>query len=764
MAENQAKNLLFLINSYIIFCDLNQRCPAMLDGDNNINSLQSEEIENQRTSTQIDADVFPKSSDFFWKYDAENSNIITDIITKDTILLWLVEELLKSIQPSKKILFKKNLQRCKTEEDVRAIIIENSKNWYKIGGREQSNNEILDGTKVWRKEELESVNDLAWEANENKDEYNNIKLENEEEQKVQNEELSKTDTRMNSYKELDNIKNVGNEKLIDLMKNNDGYKELLDALDERTKLVNEYKWLDKKTNKDSEQYLQVKQDLENSWALNQLRQKNYPEEYINDYILVTTTFRELNNNEENIYSKEDISFYSKLVKNLNNKLNIADTSIDSFSKENINATRKDLFNDEVWNKDLIEWKENNKYKHSEQYNEILWMESRDIILNYWKFLTSPEMKELLNNFIDWNDIWEKNYERLLNSANNIKIQVDEKTKDLVEELCLISQIKWMSICIWWDIKDNFEFNKANEIKNDDWILTIDWHINWVSFSLRQDTNNPEARLQTSTNLTKENPDQPNSPIIVWKNFRDSPFILPTQKDVFNIAKESIKPGLNKAETPQEYEKILQDNILQEVDKLYEDASLTHHYIENQAQWARVADKAIWFINQIKKSEIGWSITETNKYLYDFMRSLEFNIDNSTLEEKKDMLDAFDKIQKIVEEYWWNEKSPKQWMYHGVIENYLTNEEILQNTENSFKWNLVQWDSVLNLFKAYINNKDARSDGISYTIDFKALWNDLVPWSIPSLYAQKWDDDNYTKIKEQQDRDDAANLLQEIENL
>jgi hypothetical protein len=33
-----------------------------------------------------------------------------------------------------------------------------------------------------------------------------------------------------------------------------------------------------------------------------------------------------------------------------------------------------------------------------------------------------------------------------------------------------------------------------------------------------------------------------------------------------------------------------------------------------------------------------------------MRSLEFNIDNSTLEEKKDMFDAFDKIQKIVEEY------------------------------------------------------------------------------------------------------------------
>ena len=67
--------------------------------------------------------------------------------------------------------------------------------------------------------------------------------------------------------------------------------------------------------------------------------------------------------------------------------------------------------------------------------------------------------------------------------------MDNNTKNMIEELCIISQIKWMYMCMWkWE---NFNLNKANEIESENWVLTLRWHIDWVDFAIRQDTKNPE---------------------------------------------------------------------------------------------------------------------------------------------------------------------------------------------------------------------------------------------------------------------------------
>ena len=88
------------------------------------------------------------------------------------------------------------------------------------------------------------------------------------------------------------------------------------------------------------------------------------------------------------------------------------------------------------------------------------------------------------------------YEEIL----KIKDDYDTKTKDMVEDLCIISQIKWMYRCMWeWD---NFTLNKAKEIESDKWILTLRGHIDWIDFAIRQDTTKASP-LQTSSKLAKE---------------------------------------------------------------------------------------------------------------------------------------------------------------------------------------------------------------------------------------------------------------------
>jgi hypothetical protein len=76
-----------------------------------------------------------------------------------------------------------------------------------------------------------------------------------------------------------------------------------------------------------------------------LKDSKHDEAFINNYILVHTTLKELKQNEN--YKDVNISFFEKAVKNLDNACNIPDTKFDNFSKENIAKTRTELFDNDI---------------------------------------------------------------------------------------------------------------------------------------------------------------------------------------------------------------------------------------------------------------------------------------------------------------------------------------------------------------------------------------------------------------------------------
>ena len=271
------------------------------------------------------------------------------------------------------------------------------------------------------------------------------------------------------------------------------------------------------------------------------------------------------------------------------------------------------------------------------------LSEKDLIQTYGKFLPD-NFKDVLNKYNNNENLSDQELSFLIRGCENVKTQIDNKTKDMVEELCLISQIKWMYMCMWeWA---NFQMNKSNEIESKDWILTLKWHIDWIAFSIRQDTNDPEARLQTSTRLRKKD-----NAFEIWNHFEDSNFILPSQSEVFNLAVKSVNSdwALQEAETPADYVSKLQDKIMSKMDDMYEDTKYVNHYMHEQVKWEKVMDKSLALVKNIKKSEIQTPIIESNKGLFDFVGLIHFNIKNSTSLEKDRMNSCLEKIQNLVNE-------------------------------------------------------------------------------------------------------------------
>ena len=496
------------------------------------------------------------------------------------------------------------------------------------------------------------------------------------------------------------------------------------AIEVRDQLVNKYKSkdltrdLDTITNENSENYQIIKQQLENNWTLNQLRQ-THDEQFINDYILVQTTLQELKSNPTN-YEPSDISYFDKIVKNLDNACNIPDTNLNSFSSKNITRTRHELFNSDIWNQDLIESKKSNL--KSRDYTDLFPDKSeKELINEYGKFLDNEQIKSLIIKYNNNENLTDEEKNYLITGCKNAKNQIDNKTKDMVEELCLISQIKWMYMCMWkWS---DFQLNKSNEIESKDWMLTLRGHIDWIAFSIRQDTNKPEARLQTSTRLRKKD-----NAFVIWDNFEDSNFILPSQSEVFNLAVKSVNSdwALQDAESPADYVSKLQDKIMSKMDNMYEDTKYANHYMHEQVKWEQIMDKSLALVKNLKKSEIPTPITESNKGLFDFVGLIHFNIKNSTSLEKDRMNSCLEKIQNLVNEYQDTDKVPESWKYPLIIEHYLTDKAILKNTKTLLEWWVVEGESMFDLFGKYIDKSDQRSDWKFWMINLAFLENDLIP--------------------------------------
>jgi hypothetical protein len=111
------------------------------------------------------------------------------------------------------------------------------------------------------------------------------------------------------------------------------------------------KKIDEKTRKEAEK---VKNNLSEE-TKNQLKEKGYDENFINDYILLRVTANEVKNDssfDRNAVAQfeskvNELSSLDIILKNIDNDCNIADTYLSSFDKDNIAQTRTELFHETV---------------------------------------------------------------------------------------------------------------------------------------------------------------------------------------------------------------------------------------------------------------------------------------------------------------------------------------------------------------------------------------------------------------------------------
>ena len=487
-----------------------------------------------------------------------NREKISNILISDSDLRNWFEEFLKTSNSLLKIKCKRSLQDCNSEEGIKSVISEVIPEWYKVYGNDWVEIAEMIGGISGNSED--SLNSMAEEV-------------------VQNEEVAAQDEEVAVQNENESLDNK--EKI---------WRAIETAMNYREDLLIDHPDIDKNSRKKVEL---VKQQLPEE-TRNQLKEAGYDDNVINDYILLKVTLNEIKSSSD--FDKIKVEQFEKTVnelsaldvflKKIDNFCNIPDTSLGSFSIENIAQTRSELFNENVWNESLREIKASNlKFRdYNEMFPEI-WDDK--LIAKYWKFLEweSKEVRLKYQNDLNFKNEIDKArsnpnqsqlklmYENMVLELRSKKKEMDDETKIAMEELCLISQIKWMYMCMWkWN---DYNLNKSNEIEtqkigDEHLILTLKGHIDWVDFSVRQDIKDPGAKLQTSQKLVKSQ--DGNMFTIGWEsNFVDSNFILPSHDEIFKLAVESVNSGwvLDGASDTNEYQELLQEKFMWRVNKLYE---------------------------------------------------------------------------------------------------------------------------------------------------------------------------------------------------
>ena len=518
--------------------------------------------------------------------------------------------------------------------------------------------------------------------------------------------------------------------------------------------------------------------------------------FIYDYILVNVTLNEVRKDpstfdetklkefEWAVWTLNDsakLSRFDIFFKSIDNSCNIADTNRSSFDTKNISQTRTELFNGSVWNESLIKAKDWNKGEHYAIYAEMFNDENiMTTIERYEKFFpedTKHYLEEYKQHIKDNTlDEYEKTEEgqKVKETLLTIKEKVDGYTQDFIEEMCLMSHVKWMTMCMWED----FNLNKANEIKNENWVFTLNWHVDGVDFSLRHDAKNPDARLQTSSKFSV-NADKNSFTIWAEWKFTDSNFKLPSQGEVFELVTQRVKVAMDKgwvldnAWSKEEFLKAmsndLQNDIMWRMDVAYKDTEMTHHYITNKVRSEKIVDNASWLIKSINPTEttLPWEISESsNPKLFNFTKILNFNLENSTPEEKDKLDRSITQIKRIIAETKnrnWSWAAAENWADNGagngtgtdrisdiqvakgsIAENYLKsnewNNEWTEASRNS------QRNLISELFSKYSeHSQDTRfsqewSDWEASKMIINDLYRDLFEtWSGPSEASRRWAD-------------------------
>ena len=611
----------------------------------------------QRQDSQVD---YPQINNFLKNWFSEDVKITIDnIFNDDPNLKESFESFLKTASLQDKMVCKRHLNDAKNQEEIKSIILEQVPGGYKM---------------YWNTfdSRINNIDNNLKEGHNNKEEEQNNK---EEEQNNKEEEQQSIEN------------NQGSTDIINILK----YYE--DAVDLRKKLIVDYPTLDNDTKQWSQAYNDVKDLLQNNWTLDKLTDL-----WINQdgYISLLATINIAQNNPEYqvLRESQDFSLLYIAMKNLNNACNIPDTTLNSFSKNNIKNTRSELFHETIWNKWLIRQRERNIENHKSDYEKLFYVENdNELIQKYWRFL-------------DW--VWKNLMEKRLQNPASLSVQenddlmngiifkkqeIEYKTKNMVEELCMTSQVKWFLACIPKEYSSQFTFNKANEISfNQDGVLQLDWHIKWVNFSLRQDTNDVNARFQTSTMLSK---DQDHNLNFTWR-YRNSPFILPTTSQVFDTALSSVKDdSLSEIGNQKDYFEILETSILENIGKLYENTDYAHHYVKSQIKSEEIVHETMQIFNLIWWWNIENLSNISNEKLYKFFDTIEFNLSVMTNKEKDKFNQCLWILWKKIAE-WWN----IQWSDKFVKDEELAN--LLGSKKSSMKilWWMWWCENELSFFDVF----------------------------------------------------------------
>lgn len=313
----------------------------------------------------------------------------------------------------------------------------------------------------------------------------------------------------------------------------------------------------------------------------------------------------------------------------------------------------------------------------------------------------------------------------------------------------------MYMCMWeWD---SFDLNKSREIRIDEeWAMILDGHIDGIDFSIRQDINNPQAKLQTSQKLAKDG----NAFVIGWKDkFQDSNFILPSQNEIFNfitgiVQSDSIQP-LEDFDSPEDYLEYLQTTIMWNMEEKYEDTKYVHNYMKEQVKWEKIVNNVLWFIGKIDPNIIdgdsGKNITQgSNKDLYNFMKILKFNIDNSVdLGEINKFSRCINEIERVIDNYKSSGKS--NGLYSDGISKYL---------ENNVWIDWIPEERLKSIFGLFNHFNENSSDNTRVAYE----WNDGIQTKmiINDLYIQLHDKPKKKQEEqhEQQNKEEETNMAYE----
>lgn len=662
----------------------------------------------QQQDLQVD---YPQIDNFLKNWFSDDIKIIIDNVFNDNPdLKDSFESFLKQSSLKEKMVCKQHLKEAKNQEEIKNIIFEQVPWWYRIS---------------WNVSEFENV--------EKEVEYNS------EEEQGNNQQIDDT---INKNKESETVKNIvasmadAKEKLYNLLKDN--YSLQNDVSE----------W--------SEKYNKNEEELEKKWVLKQLRWLWLGEKFVSDYIQIYTAIDLINYYDEykSLRGSQDFSLLYIAMKNLNNACNIPDTTLNSFSKNNIKNTRSELFHETIWNKWLIRQRAKNIENHKSDYEKLFYVENdNELIQKYWRFLDWV-----------WKNLMEKRLQNpaslsvqenddLMNGIISKKQEIEYKTKNMVEELCMTSQVKWFLACIPKEYSSQFTFNKANEISfNQDGVLQLDWHIKWVNFSLRQDTNDVNARFQTSTMLSK---DQDHNLNFTWR-YRNSPFILPTTSQVFDTALSSVKDdSLSEIGNQKDYFEILETSILENIGKLYENTDYAHHYVKSQIKSEEIVHETMQIFNLIWWWNIENLSNISNEKLYKFFDTIEFNLSVMTNKEKDKFNQCLWILWKKIAE-WWN----IQWSDKFVKDEGLAN--LLGSKKSSMKilWWMWWCENELSFFDVFSlflcqderneswNRKMINLYELYNAINGNVWWYAIAMWRCEDRYKSTMADNYLTDLTEQ----------------